>query len=566
MPEYTVSDYLLDRLVEMGVDRIFGVPGDFTLRLLDHVVDHPGLVWTGCTNELNAGYAADGYGRMRGLGALMTTFGVGELSAINAITGSYAEHVPVVHIVGSPSTDTQTAQRIVHHSLGDGVFTHFLDMHRSITCARAALTRETATTEVDRVLVAARDARLPAYLLLPSDVGEAPAQPPANRLPGPVDPTDEETLDEFADAAARLVRKASATSDISVLAGVLVHRFGTVAELTELINQGPLPHATSVWGKSLVDEANPAYLGIYQGGSSEPGARKAIEDAPVLIIAGVEFTDLNSGFFTQQITRSRTIELGPTSASVGSATFAPLSLTAALRTLASIVAQVPRGEVRPSPAPTLAAGTEPTAELTQGSLWGQVAGYLRPGDVVMADQGTSFYGMATARLPSGVTFLGQPLWASIGYSLPGLLGACLAAPGRRGILLVGDGAAQMTVQELSSFLRAGLAPTVIVVDNRGYTVERAIHGPEQAYNDIAEWDWTGLPALLAPGTASNSFRVTTNGALSEALACASSDADRLTLVQAVVPRLDTPPLLADLARAAARANAPRGGPLVEDGA
>ncbi|HXW78219.1 MAG TPA: thiamine pyrophosphate-dependent enzyme, partial [Acidimicrobiales bacterium] len=260
------------------------------------------------------------------------------------------------------------------------------------------------------------------------------------------------------------------------------------------------------------------------------------------------------------------IELGPTSASVGSATFAPVSLTAALHALASIVAQVPRGEVRPSPAPTLAAGAEPTTDLTQGSLWGQVTGYLRPGDVVMADQGTSFYGMATARLPSGVTFLGQPLWASIGYSLPGLLGACLAAPGRRGILLVGDGAAQMTVQELSSFLRAGLAPTVIVVDNRGYTVERAIHGPEQAYNDISEWDWTGLPALLAPGTASNSFRVTTNGALSEALACASSDADRLTLVQAVVPRLDTPPLLADLARAAARANAPRGGPLVEDGA
>lgn len=140
MADYTISDYLLDRLAELGADRVFGVPGDFTLTLLDHVVDHATLGWVGCTNELNAGYAADGYARLRGIGALMTTFGVGELSAINAITGSFAEHVPVVHIVGSPSSGAQTAQRIVHHSLGDGVFTHFLHMHENITCARAALT------------------------------------------------------------------------------------------------------------------------------------------------------------------------------------------------------------------------------------------------------------------------------------------------------------------------------------------------------------------------------------------------------------------------------------------
>lgn len=117
---YTISDYLLDRLADLGVDRVFGVPGDYTLSLLDHVVRHRGLAWTGCTNELNAAFAADGYGRMRGIAALMTTFGVGELSAINAVTGSFAEHVPVVHVVGSPSSGAQAAHKIVHHSLGDG--------------------------------------------------------------------------------------------------------------------------------------------------------------------------------------------------------------------------------------------------------------------------------------------------------------------------------------------------------------------------------------------------------------------------------------------------------------
>ena len=138
--EYTVGDYLRHRLAEAGVDRVFGVPGDYTLTLLDYLTGQPDMAWTGCANELNAGYAADGYARMRGIGALCTTFGVGELSAINAVAGSFAEHVPVVHIVGSPPLGTQAAARIVHHSLGDGVFTHFAEMHEKITCAQAALT------------------------------------------------------------------------------------------------------------------------------------------------------------------------------------------------------------------------------------------------------------------------------------------------------------------------------------------------------------------------------------------------------------------------------------------
>ena len=182
---YTVGDYLRDRLVETGADRVFGVPGDYTLVLLDYLIARPGLTWTGCANELNAGYAADGYARMRGIGALCTTFGVGELSAINAIAGSFAEHVPLVHIVGSPSSGTQAAARIVHHSLGDGVFTHFADMHEKITCARAALTAATACTEIDRVLSAVRTQRLPGYILIPADVAAAPAAPPAAPLPDP---------------------------------------------------------------------------------------------------------------------------------------------------------------------------------------------------------------------------------------------------------------------------------------------------------------------------------------------------------------------------------------------
>ena len=181
--EYTIGNYLADRLVEAEVDRVFGVPGDYSMTLLDYLIAQPGLAWTGCANELNAGYAADGYARMRGIGALCTTFGVGELSAINAVAGSFAEHVPVVHIVGSPASGTQAAARIAHHSLGDGVFTHFAEMHEKITCARAALTAATARPEIDRVLSAVRARRLPGYILIPADVAAAPAARPAVPLP-----------------------------------------------------------------------------------------------------------------------------------------------------------------------------------------------------------------------------------------------------------------------------------------------------------------------------------------------------------------------------------------------
>ena len=564
---YTISDYLMDRLAELGVDRVFGVPGDFTLGLLDHVVAHRDLTWTGCANELNAGYAADGYARMRGLGALMTTFGVGELSAINAVAGSYAEHVPVVHIVGSPTTAAQSARRMVHHSLGDGDFGRFARMHEQITCASAELAAASATTEIDRVLTAVRDGSRPGYLLLPADVGEAPADPPAGPLPAPRSITDPAALAGFAEAATRLLDSAGTAGNVAVLAGVLVHRFGAAQQLADLLAASPLPHATTLWGKSVVDESSPLYLGVYAGAASAPQVASALEGAGAVIAAGVQFTDLNSGFFTDALPRERTIELSPDAARVGAAAFGPLAIGDALGELARLArtrlvvdpraplarSGSPEAAVRREPSP---AGTQGEAPLSQELLWSAVAAHLRPGDIVLADQGTSFYGMAMHRLPGGVTFLGQPLWASIGYTLPALLGASLASPGRRAVLLIGDGAAQTTVQELSTVLRLDLAVTVVVVDNDGYTVERAIHGADEPYNDIARWDWTALPAAFAPGGNGAAHRAATAQQLAAALEAAAA-ATGLSLIQAVVPRMDVPDLLTTLARAASAANSAR---------
>ena len=551
---YTVGDYLLDRLVELGVTEVFGVPGDYNLEFLDHIVAHPDIRWVGNANELNAGYAADGYGRLRGMSAVVTTFGVGELSAANAIAGSYAEHVPVVHIVGGPSKDAQGTRRALHHSLGDGDFEHFFRVSREITCAQANLMPATATREIDRVLSEVREQRRPGYLLLPTDVARFETERPTAPLPRYTGGTSPRALALFTEAATELI----ADQQLTVLADLLVHRLNAVAQLEALLAADVVPHATLMWGKSLVDESAPTFLGIYAGAASAEPVRRAIEEAPVLLTAGVVFTDMVSGFFSQRIDPVRTIDVGVQQSTVGNHVFAPLEMQAALEALTSIL--VRRGITSPPVASTsddvsvdFPGRNEP---LSQKLLWDRFCHALTPGNVVLADQGTSFYGMATHRLPRGVTFIGQPLWGSIGYTLPATLGAGLAHRDRRPVLLIGDGAAQLTVQELGVFSREGLSPVIVVVNNDGYTVERMIHGKDEPYNDIVSWSWADIPKALGV-TNHLTFRAQTYGELDDAFVAAADHRDRMVLIEAIVPRLDVPDLLNELTQPTSPDGSPR---------
>src|SRR5487761_180984 len=235
----TVAGYLLDRLSSLGVGHVFGVPGDYDLALLDVVLEHPGIEWIGTVTELGAAYAADGYARLAGFGALITTFGVGELSAIDGVAGSYAEYVPLVHVAVGPSEAMERTGAIVHHTAGDGDYGRFARAHEQVTCARAVLRAGNAVAEIDRVLSTAIRERRPVYLRVPSDVAAAPAVPPA----GPLTVTGEDGVDEaslgafLAAAGARLV----AASSVAVLAAFLVDRFGARDELAALLAAGHLP-------------------------------------------------------------------------------------------------------------------------------------------------------------------------------------------------------------------------------------------------------------------------------------------------------------------------------------
>ncbi len=549
---YTVGDYLLDRLAELGVDRIFGVPGDFTLGLLDHIEDDDRIDWVGMANELGAGYAADGYARLRGLGVVCTTFGVGELSAINAIAGAYAEYVPVLHLVGAPSTLVQGAGRATHHTLGDGDFEHTLRMAAEVTVAHAMPTAATATAEIDRVLTAIVRAGQPGHLCLPTDVSAAPAEPPTAALAVGPALSDAASLTAFRDAAAALLGSGGRPV---VVADILVDRCGAQEPLRRFLAETDLPFASLLWGRRVIDESHPNHLGTYIAAAGDDAVRERVESAPSVITVGVHFTDLTSGFFTQQLPAAR-IDLLPHVASAGEHTFAGVEMRDALSVLGKILRtadRVPSGLVPPV---LDAATADPTGPLTQQQLWAALTAHLTAGDLVFADQGTSFYGMGAQDLPRDAAFLGQPLWASIGYTLPAALGGALAAPDKRTILLIGDGAAQLTIQELGTIIRLGTPMIVVVVNNDGYTVERAIHGPERRYNDIARWNWAALPAALgASPERVTSTRVETRAALEAALGAAAPGG--LTFIEAVTDRMDIPPLLSAIASAAAKANARR---------
>jgi TPP-dependent 2-oxoacid decarboxylase len=408
-----VAGYLLTRLAEAGVLSVFGVPGDDNLGLLDAIAARPSMEWIGMATEQGAGYAADSYARLRGLGTVVTTFGAGELSATNAIAGAYAESVPVVHIVGTPAVSARQPGVTLRHNLPGTGYGHFARMAAEVTAAQADLRADVAPgDEIDRVLRIALRTSRPVYLAVPADVAGAPVAAPS----------------------------------------------------------GPLLAAAPPHGAWRI----PAHVGLAEAPS--PAAPHGPADLA-----------------------------GP---------------------------------------------------LTQRQLWASLQRFLLPGDLVVADQGTAFYGATGLTLPTGARLLAQPRWASAGWALPAALGASLAAPDRRIVLIIGDGGFQRTASELGTMLAQGIAPVVIVLSNGGYTIERAIHNPSAAYHHIPSWNWAGLPATVAKDAATVTRRAVTTGDFAAALRTAS-DAGLPVLIEALLGWDDTPPLTQDLAGVlAARNNYP----------
>ena len=548
MPRITIGNYLLKRLYEIGVRHLIGVPGDFNLCFLEQLLDFDGIEWIGACNELNASYAADGYARMKGIAALLVTYGVGDLSALNGIAGAYAEHVPVICISGIPPLHAIHRREILHHTTGTGDFGYVMTCLSQFTSAQARITPANAAVEIDRMLSTCLREKRPVYLQLPSDISYLEIDAPQWPLEMRVETSDKLQLEKCVELIASRVMQARRPA---LLVDADAHRFGLRPSLCALGERCGIPFASILSGRSTFNEQHPLYRGIYAGTSSASEAVETVEGSDCLLMIGVRFFDATSGYFSHRISSEETIVIDPFSVKVGNRVFEGVT---AREVLAGLLERLPH-----TAGTTLAAiDASPVANnfggsnrLTHARLWPRIGRFLREGDVLIAENGTSQAGLSEVRLPAHSTFISQATWGSIGYTLPAVLGSMLAAPGRRNLLFIGDGSFQLTAQEISTILRHDMKPVIFIINNGGYTIEREILGPDSAYNDVQNWRYVDLPSVLAPGKPVRSYTAANEAELELAL-CEVGACDCFTIVELFMDRRDAPVGLKRMAELAAR--------------
>jgi TPP-dependent 2-oxoacid decarboxylase len=537
MTTSTIGEFLLRRLRESGIAHLFGVPGDFNLQFMQQIEDSDAVTWIGNCNELNASYAADGYGRLNGIAGLVVTNGVGALSAINGVAGANSEHVPVIVICGSLPLKAVDQRLLMHHTPADGSQNTFYRAYEQATAAQARITPQNAVAEIDRLLTIAWQLKRPVYMELPSDITYLEVEVPAEPLRLAAPPSDPERLRACASAVAARLTSASAPA---IVIDLDADRFGVAGEVSELARKLALPVATMMSSKAVMDETSPNFVGLYAGAGSLPVTREAVENSDCLITLGYRPVDLTTSCFHDAIPASA-IHLNAYSADVDGVNFQAVTLRELLRAVIDAVAPVTGKQVaRPARMP-VATNTPPVeGKLTQGEYWAAIQEFVREGDVLIAEDGTANGGAWQLSLPPNCSFITQAVWGSIGYSVGSTLGTLLAAPHRRHLLFVGDGSFQLTAQEVSTMLRHDLKPIIFLVNNGGYTIERTILGKSGRYNDVANWAYARLPEVLHPGTTARTFTVSAIDELKKAL---EAPHDGMIFIESLMDPDDAPDLL-----------------------
>lgn len=512
----SLAEYLFTRLRQLGVGAVHGVPGDYNLELLDYVKP-AGLLWVGNANELNAAYAADGYARIKGIGALVTTFGVGELSAINAIAGSYTEFAPVVHIVGTPPRASQDGRRLIHHTFADGEYGRFAQMSSHVTVAQTSLwDPRTCAEQIDTVLSECILHSRPVYIQVPTDLVSASL--PSDRLKRPISsPVDEPAANPARDTALeRILDRIHKAKKAVIIADGECRPLRIVDKVQEIIDATKWPTWTTAFGKGLFDETRPNFHGVYTGKFDEDIVQETINQADLVLFFGPHLSSTNTYAYTAIPSSQTTILIKGNQVDIGTETFRDVPATFIASRLSQCIdlSKITRNEPYPrlprdwsEPIDNLAGNQSP---ISQDKLWRTLANILRPGDIVLGETGTSGYGVREMPLPPNTRVFTPVTWLSIGFMLPAAQGAAMAQReliesseyhgikpgGAQTILLIGDGSFQMTAQEMATIIRHDLDVLVVLINNDGYTIERCIHGLKQEYNDISAWRYLEAPRLF----------------------------------------------------------------------
>ena len=548
--EITVAEYLLTRLKEIGVDHLFGVPGDFVLGFFNQVLKSD-LQYVGTCNELNAAYAADGYARIRGIGAFSSTYGVGELSAVNGVAGAFAERVPVVVITGSPSTANFRTRPLLHHTLGD--YQIPLRIYEKITAASTQLvSADTAPVEIDRVLSACLSHQQPVYISLPSDVVMLTCHRPNTFLFPPPARSDQDALGEAIKEALGMLDQARKPV---VIADVELIRFKLQQAFAGLLDKTGFPYVTMMLGKTVLSEHHPQFIGLFEGDRSRDYVRKRVESADCVLQLGALMTDLNTGGFTTHLDDSKTISANIHSVKIKHHYYENVYLHDFILGLTEKLShrESETLDIQCATHGCVHRHTEPyrphaTTPLTIKRFFDRMSHFIKNDSIVIAETGVSLFSAAEMLMPEGATFIGQAFYGSIGYTVGATLGAGMAAQDRQTVLFVGDGSFQVTCQDLSTMVRNHLKPVIFLINNDGYTIERVIS--DRPYNDIQPWHYHRLVDVFGGGLG---LDVRTEGELEDALGKAGTT-DGLVFIEIHTGRLDCPESLRSAGRSMAKAN------------
>ena len=527
---YTIGTLLLDRLYKLGLHHIFGIPGDYVLTLYKLIEESP-IRHIGTTREDCAGFAADAYARIHGIGGACVTYCVGGLNMVNAIACAYAERSPVVLISGSPGLAERVNNPFLHHMVRD--FSTQRDVFEKITVASVILDDPyTAEREIDRALKALLQFKRPIYLEIPRDLVLTPVQV------GSTEPPQETACQSDPAALKEAVAEVRAILSDSerpvILAGAEIHRFGLQNELTGLVEHMNAPIATTLLGKSVIREDHPLYIGVYGGLVGREEILEFVENADCLLTLGTLLTDVEDvKAHTTLLAVGRTVHATADSIAIKHHTYEGVRFEDFFRALAVAPlpsfpgrALPPRDSVRFDP-------PGPEVAVTLGNVFGYLDGLLNDQTVVIADVGESLFAAADLRVRKSAEFLSPAYYTSMGFSVPAALGAGFADPALRPLVLVGDGAFQMTGTELSTCIRHGQAPIVVVLNNHGYSTERQIlEGP---FNDIHEWQYEKICDLLGGGVG---HRVATFGDLVQALNNAVDDHKQVHVLNVLLDPAD----------------------------
>jgi len=554
-----IGEYLIQRLYANGVRHVFGIPGDYVLGFYD-LLERSKLDIINTCDEQGAGFAADAYARLRGLGVVCITYCVGGLKVANTTAEAFAEKSPVVIISGAPGIKEREKNPLLHHKVRE--FDTQARVFKELTIASTVLSDpQTALQEIDRVLHAALRYKRPVYIELPRDLVGVAGIP--HHIPHEIHETSEAPILRAALAEAEeMINRAKQPV---IIADVEVHRFGLQDLVVKLAEKSRIPVASTLLGKSVIGEHHPFYLGVYEGAMGREAVRQYVENSDCVILLGAFLTDINLGVFTARLDPARSIYSTSEKLSIRYHNYENVRFKDFVRGLlrarfrrrqwprfprlekADGTARRPLKRVGQIASQRSALAARGGIPLTVKALFQRLNSFLTENTIVVADVGDALFGAADLYIHQRTEFLGPAYYASMGFAVPAGIGAQVANPQLRALVLVGDGAFQMTGMELSTAVRYKLNPIVVVLNNSGYGTERQMQdGP---YNDVVPWQYHRLPEIFGAG---RGFLIHTESELDEALAAAERHTESFCLLEVRLDPQDRSPALQRLAERLAK--------------